>query len=267
MLCDLLQKPEEQLLSLYAKKSGQYRELDYFILRMIKINATSPTSPYRNRYRSLPTDGNVDYQRLDLEDEVVDEDAEDRIDTILSQTRQVRQVLDELEKSDMVIGGYARRIFEHKFLHHESFSDWEGGGSEKKIYEIYNSVLSYVKLKIEGKQVSLFSSYNLEEEKQMEVKEINIDRVIALYLEISNKEECDVIANKEFLPNTAQSLIFLVCKEMKIDIKDISEYFGRSESVVSASAEAMRAHLLDGGAEIDVYEELYDRISECETLF
>lgn len=145
VLCDLLQKPQEQLLSLLNKKSGQYRELDYFVLRMIKLNATSPTSPYRYRYKGIPTDGNVDYQRLDLEDEIVDEDAEDRVDTILSQTRQVRQVLDELNLEDDI-----RAIFEWRFFHHEPYSSWEGPESDKFLYETYRKVIELIKSHIRG---------------------------------------------------------------------------------------------------------------------
>lgn len=145
VLCDLLQKPQEQLSSLLNKKSGQYRELDYFVLRMIKLNATSPTSPYRYRYKGLPVNADVDYQRLSIEDETFDEDEEDRIDVILDQMHQVRDALDELDISEE-----ARKIFEWRFFHHNSFSEWEGPEEDKFLYETYKKVITLIKSHIRG---------------------------------------------------------------------------------------------------------------------
>lgn len=144
VLCDLLQKPEKQLLELYGKKSGQYRELDYFVLRMIKLNATSPTSPYRHRYKSLPVDANVDYTRLDIEDEVYLD--YDRPGEILLKIQAVRKILDELSLSDK-----ARRIFSFRFFEGERFCDWPGKESEKELFDAYYKVVGLIKEKLNNK--------------------------------------------------------------------------------------------------------------------
>ena len=44
--------------------------------KMIKLNASSPTSQYRSRCKPLPVDDNVDYSRLDIED--ISDDSVDR---------------------------------------------------------------------------------------------------------------------------------------------------------------------------------------------
>lgn len=43
---------ETYIMQLYESKKGQYWELDFFVLQMIKLNITSTTSPYRHKYRS-----------------------------------------------------------------------------------------------------------------------------------------------------------------------------------------------------------------------
>lgn len=145
VLCDLLQKPAEKLLSLLNKKSGQYTELDFFVLRMIKLNATSPTSPYRHRYRSLPVDGSVDYTHLEIEDHEEDDDI-DRPAEILEKTNTVRKILDDLSLSDK-----ARRVFCFRFFEGERFCDWPGSETEKELFDAYYKVVSLIKDKLNRK--------------------------------------------------------------------------------------------------------------------
>lgn len=144
VLCDLLQKSEKKLLGLYGKKSGQYTELDFFVLRMIKLNATSVTSPYRHKYKPLPVDGNVDYTRLDVED-VEDSDI-DHPAEILEKTHIVRRVLDELNLSDK-----ARRVFCFRFFEGERFCDWPGPENEKELFDAYYKVVGLIKEKLNNK--------------------------------------------------------------------------------------------------------------------
>lgn len=143
-LCDLLQKPEKRLLDLYGKKSGQYTELDFFVLRMIKLNATSPTSPYRHKYKPLPVDGNIDYARLDIEDEEYSD--YDRPGEILEKTQAVRKILDKLNLSDK-----AKRVFCFRFFEGEMFSDWPGLESEKELFDTYYKVVGLIKEKLNNK--------------------------------------------------------------------------------------------------------------------
>lgn len=144
VLCDLLQKPEEKLLSLLEKKSGQYTELDYFVLRMIKLNATSPTSPYRHQYKSLPVDGNINYTMLDIEDEEYSD--HDRPGEILEKTQKIRIILDELNLSDK-----AMRIFCFRFFEGERFCDWPGSENEKELFDAYYKVVGLIKEKLNNK--------------------------------------------------------------------------------------------------------------------
>lgn len=51
------------------KKSGAYTELDWYIMRSIRLNATSDTAPYRHKYKHIPVDENVDWRRLNIIDE------------------------------------------------------------------------------------------------------------------------------------------------------------------------------------------------------
>lgn len=144
VLCDLLQKSPDKLILLLNKKSGQYTELDYFVLRMIKLNATSPTSPYRHKYKPVPVDANVDYSRLDLIDE--DDEDYDRPAEILKKTNKVREIYSRLNLSDK-----ARKVFEYRFFHGEMFCDWPGKETEKELFDTYYKVISLIKEKLNGK--------------------------------------------------------------------------------------------------------------------
>ena len=82
VICSLLQKKNRLLDKLLETKKNGYTELDFFVLKMIKLNASSPTSQYRSRYKPLPVDDNVDYSRLDIED--IPDESEDRNTEILN---------------------------------------------------------------------------------------------------------------------------------------------------------------------------------------
>lgn len=146
VLCSLLQKDSHKLeFMLDAKKNG-YTELDFFVLRMIKLNATSNTSPYRNRYKSIPSDNNVDYNCLDIED--VQEKDEDKSAHILERMHQVRDVFESLNLSLL-----ARRVFEFRFFQDNNFADWTGPETLKRLYEIYNGVQDLIRKKISGESI------------------------------------------------------------------------------------------------------------------
>lgn len=68
VLLMLLEKDAATLLTLVSTRKGIYTELDFFVLKMIKTNATSPTSPYRYRYRRPTIDAEADFSRLELAD-------------------------------------------------------------------------------------------------------------------------------------------------------------------------------------------------------
>ena len=140
VIYSLLQKKNKLLDKLFETKKNGYTELDFFVLKMIKLNASSPTSQYRNKYKSLPTDDNVDYSRLDIED--IPDESEDRNAEILNKLHLVRDTFESLD--------LAARVFEFHFFQDGNFSDWEGPETLKQLYEIYNGVQELIRKKING---------------------------------------------------------------------------------------------------------------------
>lgn len=134
VLVMLLEKDPAYLLQMYEAKKGQYREIDFFILQMIKLNITSITSPYRHKYKPIPVDENVNWQRLDIVDETDTE--EDKAGTKLREMRLVRFIFDRLELTDL-----ERRVFAFKFFAGMSFTEWPGPENRKKLYQAYKIVL------------------------------------------------------------------------------------------------------------------------------
>lgn len=146
MLIEKYHGNESHIMKLYESKKGQYRELDFFVLQMIKLNIQSPTSPYRYRYKSIPIDANVDLSHTDIVDE---EDTDiDRSGIILEQMRKVREIFDNLDLSPR-----ARKIFSFKFFESNSFSEWEGKEDAKDLYGIYNGVLELIKNKLSNREL------------------------------------------------------------------------------------------------------------------
>jgi len=142
VMISLLEKPEEKLLELYSNKHKQYRELDYFVLRMIKMNATSDTAPYRHRYKSIPNDENVNFSNLEIED--VSDDEEDRAGEIMRKTLIVREAVDELEEytDPLDIEAFFFRYFDGEQGH-----NWKEDNPKlcyDRSYKVLSSVKKYV---------------------------------------------------------------------------------------------------------------------------
>lgn len=146
VLCSLLQKKDRLLDKLLETKKNGYAELDFFVLKMIKLNASSPTSQYRSRYKPLPSDENVDYARLDIED--IQDEPEDRNAEILEKLHSVRDTFESLD-----LGTVAARVFEFRFFQDGNFSEWEGPETLKQLYEIYNGVQELIRKKIAGESI------------------------------------------------------------------------------------------------------------------
>lgn len=146
VMISVLENDERKINCLFNAKKGQYRELDFFILRMIKLNVYSPTSPYQNKYKPIPANTEVDYRKLniiDSEDEEIDSPAE-----ILAQFNQVREIFDQLHLCEK-----AKQIFEHRFFLDLHFSEWEGPETKKELYKAYKKVIQLIKKRIEGKML------------------------------------------------------------------------------------------------------------------
>lgn len=137
VLMMLLEKDPVYLLQMYEAKKGRYRELDYFILQMIKLNITSVTSPYRHKYKPIPVDENVNWQRLDIVDETGQE--QDKAGTALREMRLIRYIFDRLDLTEL-----ERRVFTFKFFAGMSFAEWPGQENRKKLYQAYKTVLSAI---------------------------------------------------------------------------------------------------------------------------
>lgn len=145
VMCSLWQKDLCKLERLINTKKNGYSELDFFVLRMIKLNIYSPTSPYQNKYRSALTDDNVDCAILDT---LSDEEEEGDDGYLIDKFRLVRDSVEELDLSPI-----AKKVFEFRFLQDQHFSDWPGPETLKQLYEIYNAVLDMIKRKISGEYI------------------------------------------------------------------------------------------------------------------
>lgn len=146
MLIEKYNSHRDYIIRLYESKKGQYRELDFFVLQMIKLNIQSPTSPYRHKYKPIPKDENADLSYMDLIDE---EDNEiDRAGIVCEQMNVVRAIFENLDLSRQ-----ARSVFSFKFFEGNSFSEWEGPEDRKMLYDIYNGVLELIKDKLNNREL------------------------------------------------------------------------------------------------------------------
>jgi len=146
VILSLLQKEEEVLMNLLNSKSGQYTELDYYVLRMIKLNASSPTSPYQSKYKPIPSDTNVDYSTLEIEDQGNDDP--DRSGYILERMHEIRSTIEELGFSEK-----AMQVFEFRFFNDGVFKEWDGDESTKELYDLYSRIIKVLRKKIKGELI------------------------------------------------------------------------------------------------------------------
>lgn len=137
-LASLFSKDGNFLIRLYRTKKSQYSELDFYVLRMIKLNSYSPTSPYKSKYKQpVKIDYDADFSRLEIEDEPDHEP--DRAGETLRQYRLVKYIADGLDLTDK-----ERQIFEFYFIHGMVYSQWPGPERSKMLYETFNMVTSVI---------------------------------------------------------------------------------------------------------------------------
>lgn len=73
VILNLINKDPDQLRRLYERRKGQYRELDFFVLNIIKRNAHSRTSPFwYSVIDRTPKDVNMDPQSMEILNEEYD---------------------------------------------------------------------------------------------------------------------------------------------------------------------------------------------------
>lgn len=146
VMVDLLKKDIRKLTALYNEQKDHYRGLDFYVLRMIKLNVYSPTSPYQSRYKKASEDLNFDFSRHYYNPEVEEDD--DKPGKIMERFDLVRKVYESIYLSKQ-----AKEVFEFKFFHGCSFSEWTGPESKKELYDIYNSIIDLIKQKIKGRSL------------------------------------------------------------------------------------------------------------------
>lgn len=150
VLIMILQKDDSLLHQLYKKQKKEYRELDYYILRTIKLNIQSPTSPYRWKYKRTLIDENADVRNFDMTDDEYIESDIDKVDYI-------RKVFGQLS-----LTVFERDIFYHFFYFNETASTWNGKESKGKLYSTYKIIRNSIRkiIDIEVKNVTRDDIFN-----------------------------------------------------------------------------------------------------------
>ncbi len=143
VLLALLEKPLYRMERLLDTPQGSLRALDLYVLKMIRRNTSSATSPYRCRYPGCPAHMRVNPYRIELADEV--EEVPDRAAEILERFRLVRTAFEEMKMS-----AFARKVFEYRFILDEPFASWPGTENRKCLYKTYNRVKKRIRKKLCG---------------------------------------------------------------------------------------------------------------------
>jgi len=134
VLLNLLQKDDKKLTSLLSRKKQGYTELDFFVLKMIKLNTHSETSPYRHKTKNVPLNQNISPGDLNPEDLQQEDDIDQEI-KILQRTRQAREILASLNLPDR-----EKEIFSWKFFADNPLSKWPGPEGYTTVCWIFNKV-------------------------------------------------------------------------------------------------------------------------------
>jgi hypothetical protein len=170
VLLSLLKKNEDSILKLLHSKNGQYCELDFYVLRSIKMNATSETAPYRFKNRNrMPIDVNVDFSRIEIEDII--ESEIDKSHEILEKHKTICKIVDRFDLNKI-----EKEVFHHAFILQEPISSHDKCDNlRKQLYASYSTIKialsvilfqegniqTHLKTKITGRAKNLVDKYNL----------------------------------------------------------------------------------------------------------
>ncbi len=138
VLVSLLKKDPDHLQALLDKKKQGYTELDFFVLKMIKLNSNSMTSPHRHKTKDIPKDKNKDPWTMEIEDE--QEDQADRNAETLQLWRKARDIFEDLD-----IPARDKKIFSWKFFADNSLRSWPGTESYPTVCNTFNRVMSIMR--------------------------------------------------------------------------------------------------------------------------
>ena len=134
VLLSLIQKDENSLLELFRRKKGQYSELDFYVLRMLKFNCVSDTAPYRAKNKPMPVDANVDPFKLDLIDE--QSVSPDLPGEYLEKYQTVCRIAERLD-----LDKTEKEVFQHAFILGEPIADMiEYSKMKKELYNYYKAI-------------------------------------------------------------------------------------------------------------------------------
>lgn len=141
VLCTLLERDTAKLKRLMNARNKDGTELDFFVMRIIKISIHSPRSPFRYQRGQHCTDRLEDSIRTIpvLAPEFDQEDA----------YQQVKRVLDGLQLSEL-----SKRIFVWRLFEGRPFAEWPGAESQKFLYDTFNRILLIISAKIRRKNAS-----------------------------------------------------------------------------------------------------------------
>ena len=163
VLSSLLTKDEKYIEKLYNKKGNKgLRELDFFILRMIKLNCHSLTSPYRWKYKQGSTDENQQDCKIESpggEEWWIDEDSEgeeikpeeepkeDNNELICARFEIIRKLLESLPVTER-----EKEIFRWKFFHDCSWKEWRKKENPRHLQATYRKVRDLLTLEVKEKK-------------------------------------------------------------------------------------------------------------------
>jgi len=97
VLLSLLQMDDLRLQRMYEIKKCKYTELDFFILRMIKLNCYSETAPYRSKCRPIPS-VTVNLARLKIIDDTDEET--DHSGYVFDRMSEIRNLIESMGFSE-----------------------------------------------------------------------------------------------------------------------------------------------------------------------
>jgi len=158
VLLDLLNKGNDLILQLYLQDKDNYSGLDFFILKMLRVNATSKTAPYKWAYHKVQHDhsaiipllrnmdsdsdrktenGAILLENKELEDPWQDDQqVQEPNEYICLRSEQARRILSELDVPEV-----EKEIFRWKVFHDQAMSHWP---HKDNVWRIYKKVKTLI---------------------------------------------------------------------------------------------------------------------------
>ncbi len=164
VVISILEKDEKEMTDLLHRKkiSQGLREIDFYILRMIKLNCHSKTSPYRYRYRFPVQDGNLSTE--DLKEKPVEHyDHMDSEDLTCARYEMIREILDSMD----IFTEDEKEIFRWKFFLENTWRQWEGGHSKELLQRTYKAILAAIIYRI-GMRKKSYTAHVLTSRQRMD---------------------------------------------------------------------------------------------------